>query len=162
MFTALVLHCPVAPLIRRPQNRRSLPLHNSDSGAIDLWPCFSPDGKTSVQSELDKEYLDLFCSCVRGTQGLSSAPLPVSATPPIGQGQSPDRIHWTGIARRASLWLINADGTDHGRFKQAASRDRVFYRRGIRRASDWSWLISPGATAVSSRRSTLTAMHQRP
>ena len=101
-------------------------------GAIDLWPCFAPDGKTILFSRsMDKgRTWDLLV--VRASGGeprrLSAAPLPVSATR-ANWSKTNGLITFTGQAPAGgtSLWLISSDGNEPRQIHASGLSDSVFY-----------------------------------
>ena len=101
-------------------------------GAIDLWPCFAPDGKTVLFSRsMDKgRTWTLFVIRVSGgeTRRLSTAPLPVSATR-ANWSKVNGPIAFTGQASAGgtSLWLINSDGNEPRQIQASGLSDGVFY-----------------------------------
>ena len=124
---------PMAPLDSTPAES-SFKYHfiTHAAGAIDLWPCFAPDGKTILFSRsMDKgRTWDLLV--VRASGGeprrLSAAPLPVSATRAYWSKAS-RLITFTGLASAggASLWLINSDGSEPRQIQASGLSDGVFY-----------------------------------
>lgn len=103
-----------------------------DPGAIDIWPCFAPDGKTVLFSRTrDKgRTWDLFVVPVSGGEArpLSAAPLPVSATR-ANWSKTNGLIAFTGegSAGGTSLWLINSDGSQPRQIQATGLSDGVFY-----------------------------------
>jgi Tol biopolymer transport system component len=101
-------------------------------GAIDLWPCFAPDGRTILFSRtMDKgRTWDLFVVPVSGGEPrrFSAAPLPVSATR-ANWSQDNGLIAFTGETPGGgtSLWLINSDGTEPRRMQASGLSDGVYY-----------------------------------
>ena len=103
----------------------------NEPGAIDLWPCFAPDGKTILFSRsMDKgRTWDLFVVPTSGGEArrLSAAPLSVSAT--RANWSKANVIAFTGQtpAGGSSLWLINADGSEPRQIRASSLSDGVFY-----------------------------------
>jgi len=101
-------------------------------GAIDLWPCFAPDGKTILFSRsMDKgRTWDLLVVRTSGGEPrpLSAAPLPVSATR-ANWSVANGLIAFTGLASAGgtSLWLINSDGNEPRQIQASSLSDGVFY-----------------------------------
>lgn len=134
---ALSLLCRCAPLMAVPDSaptEAAFKYHfiTNDPGAIDYWPCFSPDGKTILFSRtLDQGHTwDLFVIPASGGEPrrLSAAPLPVSATR-ANWSNTNGLIAFTGetSAGGASVWLINSDGTGAHRVQASGLSDAVFY-----------------------------------
>jgi Tol biopolymer transport system component len=129
-----LLRC--APVSAIPDSVPAEPAFNyhfitNEPGAIDLWPCFSPDGKTVLFSRtMDKGHTwDLFVIPAAGGEPkrLSAAPLPVSATR-ANWSHSKGLIAFTGeTSAGTSVWLINPDGTGARRVQASGLSDAVFY-----------------------------------
>lgn len=102
-----------------------------DPAAIDIWPCFAPDGRTVLFSRtMDKgRTWELFVVPASGGEArrLSSAPLPVSATR-ANWSKTNGLIAFTGEASGGtSLWFINADGSEPRQIQATGLSDGVFY-----------------------------------
>jgi Tol biopolymer transport system component len=104
----------------------------SDPGAIDYWPCFSPDGKTVLFSRTtdDRKSWDLFVIPTEGAEAhpLSRSRLPVSATRASWSTRT-NLIAFTGTSAggKSTVWLINADGTQPRQLAVTGLSDRVLY-----------------------------------
>jgi Tol biopolymer transport system component len=104
----------------------------NEPGAVDLWPCFAPDGKTVLFSRTrDKgRTWDLFLIPVSGGEArrLSAAPLPVSATR-ANWSKDTGLIAFTGesTSGATSLWFINSDGKEPRQVQVSGLSDGVFY-----------------------------------
>jgi len=132
------LFCCFALLILRPFSSHATRLEfeyhflTSDAGGLDLWPCFSPDGKTVVFSRsTDKgKTWDLFIVPSSGgpARRLSTTALPVSANRPNWSAKT-NLIAFTGESSdgKTSVWLINPDGTQARRVVSSGLSDQVFY-----------------------------------
>jgi Tol biopolymer transport system component len=101
-----------------------------EPGAIDLWPCFSPDGKAILFSRsMDKgRTWELFVIPAAGgaPRRFAAAPLPVSGT--RANWSKANVIAFTGQGSAGtSLWLINADGSAPRRIEASGLSDGVFY-----------------------------------
>lgn len=114
----------------------------SDPGAIDYWPCVSPDGKTVLFSRTtaNRKTWDLVVVPIAGGEprGLASARLPVSAT----QASWSTRHHliaFTGASSdgKNTVWLISADGRQPRQLASAGLSEQVFYLPGIRTKRRW-------------------------
>ena len=148
-----------------------------EAGAIDIWPCFSPDGKTVLFSRTLDEGRTWVLYVVPASGGearrFSAAPLPVSAT----------RANWSKVngliaftaetTGGTSLWLINSDGTEPRQVRVSGLSDSVFYpswyptgkrlsvvdfgggEGGVVKQID---LASHSATALTSRQQVLAGM----
>ena len=135
-FTSLVLWCsvhavgPAAAL--QPVSASAVRFLTSDPGAIDYWPCFSPDGKTVLFSRTtdNRKTWDLLVVPTDGGDAhtLSSSRLPVSATR-ASWSMRHNLIAFTGTTAdgMSTVWLINADGTQPRQLASAGLSDRVFY-----------------------------------
>jgi len=104
-----------------------------DPGVIDIWPSFSPDGKTVLFSRtVDKgRTWELFVVPSSGGEPrrLSAAPLPVSATR-ANWSKDNGLIAFIGESSAGggtSLWLINADGKEPRQIQASGLSDGVFY-----------------------------------
>ena len=103
-----------------------------EPGAIDLWPCFAPDGKTILFSRSMDKGRTWELLVVRASGGeprrLAAAPLPVSATR-ANWSKANGLIAFTGEASAGgtSLWLIHSDGSEPRRIEATGLSDRVFY-----------------------------------
>lgn len=103
-----------------------------DAGAIDYWPCFSPDGKTVLFSRTtdNRKTWDLIVVPAAGGEvhRLASSRLPVSATRASWSTRL-NEIAFTGTSpdARDTVWLINADGTQARQLAAAGLSDRVLY-----------------------------------
>lgn len=126
-----------APLTAIPDSATAEPAFKyhfitSEPGAIDLWPCFSPDGKTVLFSRtMDKgQTWDLFvvpAAAGGEPRRLSAAPLPVSGTR-ASWSRTSNLIAFTGeTSASTSVWLINPDGTGARRVQASGLSDAVFY-----------------------------------
>jgi Tol biopolymer transport system component len=121
---------PVSSHTARPQLKYQF--LTSAPGSIDLWPCFSPDGKTVVFSRsTDKgKTWDLFIVPSSGglAKRLSTTALPVSANRPNWSAKT-NLIAFTGESSddKTSVWLINPDGTQARRVFSSGLSDQVFY-----------------------------------
>jgi Tol biopolymer transport system component len=104
----------------------------SDPGAIDYWPCLSPDGKTVLFSRTtdNRKTWDLFVVPITGGEPrkLSRVPLPVSATR-ASWSMRQNLIAFTGTSSegKSTVWLIDADGTQPRQLGAAGLSDRVLY-----------------------------------
>jgi Tol biopolymer transport system component len=101
-------------------------------GAIDLWPCFAPDGRTVLFSRsMDQgRTFELFLIPASGGEPrrLSAASLPVSATR-ANWSQDNGLIAFTGetSAGGATLWVINTDGSEPRQVQASGLSDGVYY-----------------------------------
>jgi Tol biopolymer transport system component len=104
----------------------------SDPGAIDYWPCVSPDGKTVLFSRTkdNRKTWDLLVVPIAGGEAhrLSSVPLPVSATRASWSTRL-NVIAFTGTSSEGknTVWLINADGTQPRELASAGLSAQVLY-----------------------------------
>src|SRR5262245_38870204 len=103
----------------------------ADPNVRDYWPCFSPDSKTvlfSRSADQGKTW-ELFVIPSSGGQArrLSAARLPVLANRPNWSTKN-NLIAFTGeSAGGASVWLINADGTEPRQLAPTGLSNTVFY-----------------------------------
>lgn len=104
----------------------------SDPDAVDLWPCFSPDGNSilfsrSVDGEKTWEF-----HVVSKTGGdvnkLTDRPLPVSTTRASWSNRI-NQIAFTGTTAddNNNVWVINPDGTNARQIVSAGLSNQVFY-----------------------------------
>ena len=101
-----------------------------EAGAIDLWPCFSPDGKTILFSRsMDKgRTWDLFVVPAAGgaPRRFPAVPLSVSATR-ANWSTTNGLIAFTGAraGNGNAIWLIRSDGSEPREI--SSSPERKFY-----------------------------------
>ena len=132
------MFCCFALIVVRPISSQTARLEfkyhflTSDLGVLELWPCFSPDGKTVVFSrskDKDKTW-DLFTVSSLGgpVKRLYTTVLPVSANRPNWSAKT-NQIAFTGESSdgKKSVWLINPDGTQARRVVSSGLSDQVFY-----------------------------------
>src|SRR3954447_415785 len=104
----------------------------SVADAVDLWPCFSPDGKTILFSRsMDQGRtwtLYVIASNGGSPHAFASVPLPVSGTRPNWSPVN-NVIAFTGESAdgMAALWMINADGSMPRRVESAGLSGNVYY-----------------------------------
>ena len=102
------------------------------SDSLDLWPCFSPDGKTVLFSRSSDQgsTWDLYVVRAEGGAAHEFAPVPllVSGTRP-NWSPATNVIAFTGESADglAALWLINADGTMPRRVESPGLSGTVYY-----------------------------------
>ena len=128
--------CCCALLIAQPREANQVGLEfkyhflTTDPGVTDYWPCFSPDGKTVLFSRITGKGWDLFVVPSSGGQArrLSAVDLPVSANRPNWSIKN-KLIAFTGEFSdgRASVWLINSDGTQPRQLVTSGLSDHVLY-----------------------------------
>jgi Tol biopolymer transport system component len=112
--------------------QRAVRFLTSDPGAIDYWPCVSPDGKTVLFSRTtdNRKTWDLFVVPITGGEShrLSHVRLPVSATRASWSTRL-NVIAFTGTSSdgKNTVWLINADGTQPRQLASAGLSKRVLY-----------------------------------
>jgi Periplasmic component of the Tol biopolymer transport system len=103
-----------------------------EAGAIDLWPCFSPDGKTVLFSRsMDKgSTWELFVVPAAGgvPRRFTAVPLSVSATR-ANWSATNGSIAFTGARAGGgnSIWLIRSDGSEPHEIQASGLSDGVFY-----------------------------------
>lgn len=99
-------------------------------GALDLWPCFSPDGTRILFSRQVGDTWELYLVPVMGGAAvkLAASALPVAATRANWSRQS-NVIAFTGISSNGidRVWLIKPDGWGAQELEVAGSSDKVFY-----------------------------------
>jgi Tol biopolymer transport system component len=99
-------------------------------GALDLWPCFSPDGSRILFSRRVGETWELYLVPVVGGAAvkLAASALPVAATRANWSRQS-NVIAFTGISSndKYRAWLIKPDGWGAQELEVAGLPDKVFY-----------------------------------
>jgi Tol biopolymer transport system component len=99
-------------------------------GALDLWPCFSPDGTRILFSRRVGDTWELYLVPVAGGAAvkLAASPLPVAATRGNWSRQS-NMIAFTGTSSngKSRVWLIKPDGWDAQELEIAGLPDKVFY-----------------------------------
>lgn len=101
-------------------------------GAIDYWPCFSPDGTTVLFSRTtdNRKTWELLVVPTTGgeTHRLNRSPLPVSATR-ANWSMRHRLIAFTGTFPdgKNTVWLINADGTQARHLESAGLSENVLY-----------------------------------
>ena len=104
----------------------------SSRGAIDYWPCLSPDGKTVLFSRTtdNRKTWDLLVVPIEGGEPhrLSSVRLPVSATRASWSTRH-NLIAFTGTSSdgKNTVWLINADGTQPRQLASTGLSEKVLY-----------------------------------
>jgi len=103
-----------------------------DINAIDYWPCFSPDGKNVLFSRsLDNGKIwSLYVIATAGgtPHRLEGDGMPISATRANWSAEK-NLIAFTGESndRQASVWLVNADGTNAHPLHVDGLSGQVFY-----------------------------------
>jgi Tol biopolymer transport system component len=137
LCSTLVVLTAVRPAVAQRQepshaSASNLRFLTKEPGAIDYWPCFSPDGKTvlfSRSTDRGKTW-DLFVVPTSGgdVRPLSRTPLPVSATRPNWSRQT-DLIAFTGIPSdsKNAVWVISSAGTQARQLDYPGLSDQVFY-----------------------------------
>ena len=103
-------------------------------GAMDYWPCFSPDGKTVVFSRTtDGLNWNLMRVPTAGgeVQQLAQTPLSVAATRPSWSSKT-NEIAFTGIpldgsGSTSAIWIINGDGTEAHVVAADGLSNQMFY-----------------------------------
>jgi Tol biopolymer transport system component len=104
----------------------------SDAGAIDYWPCFSPDGNAVLFSRTtdNRKTWDLFVVPTASGEPhrLSGSRLPLSATR-ANWSTHLNMIAFTGTSPdgKNTVWVINADGTQPHQLAFAGLSDQVYY-----------------------------------
>jgi Tol biopolymer transport system component len=136
VLCSLVLWSSIAPvwLSGAPQivPQTAVRFLTNDPGAIDYWPCFSPDGKTVLFSRTtdNRKTWNLLVVSSDGGEPhrLSSVRLPVSATRASWSARL-NLIAFTGTSSegKSTVWLINADGTQPRQLASAGLSEQVFY-----------------------------------
>jgi Tol biopolymer transport system component len=136
ILITLVLWClVVAPWSSgAPQSGSKLEVRflTADVGAIDYWPCFSPDGKTVLFSRTmdGRKTWDLLVIPTAGGEPrrLSDSGLPVSATRPNWSTRE-NLIAFTGTSPegKSTVWLVNPRGTGARQLALTGLSDRVLY-----------------------------------
>ena len=132
---ALLSACAPAQMLSAPNvsdNVYSYRFITSVSDAVDLWPCFSPDGQTVLFSRSSDQGRTWSLYVVGSGGGapreFAAVPLPVSGTRP-SWSRANDVIAFTGESAEgtATLWLINADGSVPRRVESAGLSENVYY-----------------------------------
>lgn len=111
-----------------PQPKIAPRLLTPSGGTFDVWPCFSPDGKTILFSRSSDrgQTWRLFKVAAAGGEATPFAELPVSATRCNWSAQG--MIAFTGIARRTGgTWVMNSDGSGAHAVTAAGLSDQMVY-----------------------------------
>jgi Tol biopolymer transport system component len=135
-LTSLILSCSLTLVwpagAPQTQPEAAVRFLTSDPGAIDYWPCLSPDGKTVLFSRTtdNRKTWDLLVVPIKGGEPhrLSSVRLPVSATRASWSTRH-NLIAFTGTSSdgKNTVWLINADGTHPRQLASAGLSEKVLY-----------------------------------
>ena len=106
------------------------PVRFLTTGALDLWPCFSPDGTRILFSRRVGETWELYLVPAAGGAAvkLAASPLPVAATRANWSRHS-NVIAFTGTSAngKSKVWLINPDGSSAHELEIAGLSENVFY-----------------------------------
>lgn len=111
-----------------PQLKITPRLLTPSGGTFDVWPCFSPDGKTILFSRSNDrgQNWQLFKIAAAGGEAVPFAELPVSATRCNWSAQG--MIAFTGITgRTGGTWVMNSDGGGAHAVAAAGLSDQVVY-----------------------------------
>jgi hypothetical protein len=100
-------------------------------GGTDLWPCFSPDGKTVLFSRTTNgRNWELLRVAASGgaMEKFAQSPLPVSPTRP-SWSHTTNQIAFTGTSATgaADIWIINGDGTGAHALTTPGLSDQMLY-----------------------------------
>lgn len=88
-------------------------LTKSAAQVFDVWPCFSPDGKTIVfsRSTNNGESWTLYKVATTGGDAVPFAQLPINATRCNWSAQDEIALTGWGADKRTGLWLMKGDGS---------------------------------------------------
>jgi Tol biopolymer transport system component len=102
----------------------------SISNRRDLWPCFSPDGKSIVFSRLsDGHDWELFRVPVSGGPAEKMMPQALISATRASWSPRSNLIAFTGMSAPgiAAIWVVNGDGTGARALKAPGASNQMFY-----------------------------------
>ena len=134
LFCTIIVACSVASTAAAAEVTSSTAMSpprfiTSGAGFVDYWPVFSPDGKDVLFSRSfdGGRTWELWIVSADGGEARRFARTSVSATRANWFSKQP-LIAFTGLSgRKASVWIINADGTDPHELPFAEFSGQAFY-----------------------------------